>query len=449
MIIARSHIILATLTLPLVAIACGGGSSESTASPASSPGTVDRISATATADHLKRDGQLQFLETRSANDSLDVFSLTSIAIEHMQRARETGDVSELTLAESALKKSLEIRTNDNYEGVALLAAVSVTKHDFARGLDLAQQAIPQKPKEAYAYGALGDADMGLGRYDDADVAFEKVVTIQPDLSAFGRRALLFTVRGRLDEAEKSWRDAISRSEGDGVAEHAAWAYSQLANLEFAEGKIDDAGADYQRSLDIFPGYVHALAGIGRVAASKQDWPTAIDYYTRAINRIPLPEYVIALGDVYAASGDQTRAQQQFALIAAIEQLYAANGVNLDLQIGLYNADHDRDVASTVERAKNAYAVQPSVQAADVLAWVEFKSGDVPAAREAIDHALATGIQDPLVLFHAGMIYKVAHDNARAKQLLETVEQKSPRFSVLYASTAKQALDDLNAHAAAN
>ncbi len=417
--------------------ACGGGSSNQTASPAASS-----TDATATAVRGQRELNLVFQETRTASDPLDVFSLNSIAQEHLQRVRETGDVAEIKLAEDALTRSIGIRSTDNYEGVALLANVNITKHNFAEALVLAQQAIPLKPNQAYGYGVLGDAYMGLGRYDEADAAYERMVTITPDLAAFGRRALLFQVRGDSAEAEKSWKDAIARAEGDGVAEHAAWANAQLANMYFTLGRIDDARQHYQTSLEIFPGYVHALAGTARVAAANGDYPTAIDYYTRAINKIPLPEYVTALGDVYAASGDAKQAQAQYDLIGAIEQLYTANGVNLDLQIGLFNADHGRNVAATVERAKRAFAEQPSIQAADTLAWVQFKAGNVADAQSASEQALRTGSRDPLILFHAGMIARAAGDNAKAKQYLGKLEQQAPQFSVLYADVAKQALSTL-------
>src|SRR5205814_3229879 len=173
------------------------------------------------------------------------------------------------------------------------------------------------------------------------------------------------------------------------------------------GLVEDARDHYEQSLAIFPGYVHALAGIARVAAADRDFGRAIDYYTRAINRVPLPEYVIALGDVYSAAGDARNAQAQYDLVGAIEQLYTANGVNLDLQIALFNADHDRNVAATVERAELAYAQQPSIQAADVLAWVQYNAGNTDAARTAIEAALRIGTHDPLIAFHAASIYRAS------------------------------------------
>lgn len=408
---------------------------------ASSP-AADQTAAAMTDARARQDARIRFLEERAAGDPLDVFSLNSLALEHAQRARETGDVAEIARAEAALERSLKIRLNDNYEGISLLASISNTRHDFARALALAEQGVAQKPKKAYGYGVLGDAYMGLGRYDEADFAYEKMVTITPDMSAFGRRALLFQTRGKIDEAEASWREAIKRATGDGTPEHEAWADAQLGSLYFSLGRVEDAGVLYEQSLAVFPGYVHALAGVARVAAARGDLARAIDYYTRAINTVPLPEYVMALGDVYTASGDMKSAQQQYDLIGAIEQLYAANGVNLDLQIALFNADHDRNITATVGRAREAYAQQPSIQAADVLAWVEYKAGNIDEARTAIEQALATGSREPQISFHAGMIYRAAGDQAAARTYLERVESTAPAFSVLYAGVARQALDEL-------
>lgn len=446
----RTHVVrvlaaAGTVVFLLATAACGGGSP---ASPAASPaaGPTAQVVADAKA---KQDARIAFLEERAARDPLDTFSLNSLAMEHMQRARETGDVSELTRAEDALDRSLKITLNGNYDAIALLGSVSATKHDFSRALSLAQVAISLKPNEAFGYGVLGDASMGLGRYDDAAAAYEKAFELSPDLSAFGRQALLFQTRGLVEDAEKSWAAAISQAEGDGVPEHAGWAHAQLANLYFMEGRIDDADAQYQASLAAFPGYVHALAGIGRVAAARGDTTTAINYYTRAVNAVPLPEYVIALGDVYTASGDAHDAESEYALVGAIEQLYAANGVNLDLQIGMFNADHNRAIGETLARARGAYAQQPSLQATDVLAWVQYKAGDYADARQAIERALSTGTRDPLVLYHAGMIDRANGDLTNARTYLERVEAQNPAFSVLQATVARSTLDELEAQAQAS
>jgi hypothetical protein len=47
-----------------------------------------------------------------------------------------------------------------------------------------------------------------------------------------------------------------------------------------------------------------------------------------------------------------------------------------------------------------------------------------------------------MLFRAGMVYKGVGDNERAVDYLERALDLNPRFSVLYADTAAQALEEL-------
>src|SRR3989442_7643416 len=93
----RPNLLLAIASsIIVIAISgCGGRSSDATPSAAA----VDQ-GASAVADaRAKQDAQIKFLEDRAAGDPLDIFSLNGLAVDHLQRARETGDVAELSRAE--------------------------------------------------------------------------------------------------------------------------------------------------------------------------------------------------------------------------------------------------------------------------------------------------------------------------------------------------------------
>jgi tetratricopeptide (TPR) repeat protein len=183
-----------------------------------------------------------------------------------------------------------------------------------------------------------------------------------------------------------------------------------------------------------------------VAAAAGDLDRAAELYAEAVRASPLPEFVVAYGDVLSAAGRQDEAAAQYALVAAIQQLYAANGVDTDLELALYAADHGRseDLPRAVEQAQAAVAVRPSVVAWDVLAWTLYRSGDLDGAAAASKEALRLGTRSALMQFHAGMIAAARGETAAAITLLESALQLNLHFSVRYAPEARAALERLRA-----
>ena len=85
----------------------------------------------------------------------------------------------------------------------------------------------------------------------------------------------------------------------------------------------------------------------------------------------------------------------------------------------------------------------------MLAWVQYKAGNILEARTAIEAALAVGTRDPLIAFHAGSIYRASGEEQNARSYLERVINQTPHFSVLYEGAVKAMLDDLNVQSASS
>src|SRR5688572_26165239 len=85
---------------------------------------------------------------------------------YIQKVRATGDVSYLTLAETALRKALEIAPG-HAGATRHLAYVFATRHEFGETVVQARKAVELDPKDGDAWGVLGDAYLELGRYDAA------------------------------------------------------------------------------------------------------------------------------------------------------------------------------------------------------------------------------------------------------------------------------------------
>ena len=58
-----------------------------------------------------------------------------------------------------------------------------------------------------------------------------------------------------------------------------------------------------------------------------------------MNRLPLPQYITGLGETELAAGRTRQAHRDLALVGAEERLLAANGVNTDVDLALFEANH--------------------------------------------------------------------------------------------------------------
>jgi tetratricopeptide (TPR) repeat protein len=362
-----------------------------------------------------------------------------LANAYLQKVRETGDPTLYTKAEALLDKAQKLQ-HQSPELFASRGTLALARHDFGAALGYGTRALASDPKSARYHGIVGDAQIELGMYEDAVDSYQEMVNERPDFSSFSRVAYARELYGDPEGAIEAMEYALQA--GSGTPENVAWAHVQLGNLWFGSGNLDQAEKEYGRSTDTVSSYAPALAGQARVAAARGDLGPASKLYKQAFNRMPLPEYAIALGDVYARMGQQEKAEAQYELVQSMDKLLRANGVNTDLEIALFYADHDMNLKTSLEKARSAYKARPSIHAADALAWTLYKTGNHKEAQKYSEEALKLGTRDPLKLFHAGMIAKSLGQKDQARNYLQQATDLNPHFSLLYAVEAADALKSL-------
>jgi tetratricopeptide (TPR) repeat protein len=246
------------------------------------------------------------------------------------------------------------------------------------------------------YGIEVDALVELGRYEEAERALQRMVDLKPNLASYARVSYMRELHGDLDGAVDAMRLAVSA--GGATAENAAYVQTLLGNLELLRGRSAAAESSYRLALTRFPRYAPARAGLARVAVSEGELATAIRRYRALVAMLPLPEYVIALGEAELAAGREAAARRDFALVRIERRLYERSGVNLDLELALFEADHGSP-RRALELARRAWEAAPSVRSADALGWALTRSGRPRAGLEFARKALRLGSRDPLFLKH--------------------------------------------------
>ena len=252
-----------------------------------------------------------------------------------------------------------------------IGGLQLGRHDFADALATAETALQQAPGLVAAHAVKVDALVELGRYDEATDAAAELLAIRVDLTSLARVSYLRELHGNVDGAIAAMRQA---ADAPALApENTAYVRTLLGNLLVQAGRPDEARAAYEDVLAVVPDHAAAIAGLGRLAVGRGDLDEAIDRFERAAAILPLPEYVIALGEAREAAGDQEAAATSYDLARAETQLFVAAGVDVDLELAVFEADHG-DSARALELAEAAYASRKTVRTADALAWASHRVG---------------------------------------------------------------------------
>jgi tetratricopeptide (TPR) repeat protein len=358
---------------------------------------------------------------------------------YLQLARESGDPSFYSKADEVFQQALK-HDEQSVDAMVGLGTLALARHQFAQALEWGERAHTANPYLAQALGVKGDALIELGRYDEAVAVVQQMVDTRPDLASYSRVSYLRELHGDLPGAIDAMRRAVAA--GGPATENTAWVAVQLGNLHFNSGDLAGAAQAYQQAMALLPNYAYGRAGLARIAAAEGRYDAAIAEYRAAIDVVPLPEFVIGLGEVYERAGQAQAASDQWALVGAMQQLNQASGVDVDLELALFEADRDQNLTEALTTLRAAYERRPGIHAADALAWALFKNGQLPEARRYSDEALRLGTRDALMHYHAGRIAEAQGEAARARQLYQQALTINPHFSLRYAPDAKERLQAL-------
>jgi tetratricopeptide (TPR) repeat protein len=358
-----------------------------------------------------------------------------LAQAYMQEGRITGDHTYYDMAAMKLLTKLLRQEPANFEALCCKASLSLTQHHFSEGLAVAEQALKINPHKAFVYGLLCDANVELGRYQEAVHMADKMNALRPDLRAYARVSYLREIYGDLPGAIEAM--TMAAKAGYPGLEQTEWARITLGPL---------AEQQYQESLAERPGYSYALAGLGRVAKAHGDYPAAIKYFQQA--RATVKDYAFAdeLTDLYRLNHEPAKAEQmsQEAIAMLTNDAQAADDNEL---IGHY-ADRElayaylktKELDKALEHANIEYARRPdNIDVEETLAWVHYKRGEYAEADKQMQRALRMKTKNPTLLCRAGLIATKTGRTAAGQALIREALALNPYLNMDLADEGKQLL----------
>ncbi len=372
----------------------------------------------------------QFWEARVKEDPAGALGWGNLAEAYSRLMRETGDISFAQRAEKATRRSLELLPGpSNNSSYNRLGHSLLTQHRFKEALKMADRIAD---RDVNAQRLRVDVLTELGRYDQAQKALLKIPYSGGDPNWAAMQARLWEIGGRNQDAIGALQRAVKAADAqlDWPAETVAWFHYRLAQAFFNVGNAQQARAQWQRALDIFPRDYRSLTGLARLNAGEENWDEALKFGNQSSEIVPTPEIVALLGDIYLARGDEKAAREQWQIIDAMRTLSKAQGTIYDRQRALFDADHDRDLDEALQLARGEIEQRQDVYAYDTLAWAAYKKGLLAQAREAMQNALKQGTRDALLEYHAGTIAEASGDRAKAKVHFQRALEFNPYFHPL-------------------
>jgi tetratricopeptide (TPR) repeat protein len=378
---------------------------------------------------------LEALELRARQNAIDT-AWNRIADARLRLLASTSDLANLRLATRAVEQSLQATAAEcNATGLALRVRVELASHRFKDAKSSAEKLCSISPEHAYPLALLGDACFNLGEYEASERVWRQmaerdstVLMLEP------RLAQLDLLHGRNNEARTRYNrvlEAAQELERE-APDILAWTSVQLGELAFAGGDWITAAKHYDTALAAHSDYYSALEHKAELLGAQGKVDEAAALYSRLLDRVPRPDVMHQLGDLYLFFGKQSDAAPWHAkaLTAYLESTGKGEAIYFHNLATLY-ADSLNDPDCALEWARRDLTTRQSIQAYDAIAWALYKSGSFEEARNTILRVLTFETRNPHVLYHAGTILLRAGDMLAGKLRLQETVAVNPRYNTFH------------------
>jgi tetratricopeptide (TPR) repeat protein len=390
------------------------------------PNAIESLVSEQPANGLRSTDEIvEFWSARVAASPSGYLDRTQLGVALAGRARENADLAEYEASEQVLRTALEI--NPGYDPAKLALAQALhSQHRFAEAVTLATGVRRADPNSLGALALLGDANFELGEYATAAALYHELAGLERSAPVVSRLSRLAFAEGDPIGSLTLAQEAADMAERLELRPSELAFYSfQLGHVRFATGDVDGATEALEHAIDLAPGHPGATEQLAFVYASAGRNAEAEDLYRALIESGPAADLHGSYADLLRARGatDLAEEQERLGRELALETIDRFPAERRHLA-GFFMT---RDSAIAVRLAEHDLAERRDLAAYDTLAWALYHDGQHAAAADAIASALATGVRDASVLYHAAAIAAANDDVPAARALLDDALSISARF----------------------
>jgi len=274
------------------------------------------------------------------------------------------------------------------------------------------------------FNNLGNSYMDVGNIEQALVALERAVEINPSLAECRTNlGNIYLKKDRIEDAINQYRAALQINPAD------AKTHNNLGNAYTKAGRLDDAISEYSESLELDPNFTEVYTNLSVVYCEKKMFATAESVLKEAIALEPCTALVqggfyINLGNVYSQMGQCEKAILQYNRALKITKLKTQNSklktIAAEAHYGLGLCYNKLGLVDDEIRAyKKALSLKPDMIAALAnLGSAYFAKADYDAAIEQYKKAVRIKPDDPAIHYNLGAAYsnKADYEAAVAEHL---------------------------------
>ncbi len=331
------------------------------------------------------------------SDKVDLESYLKLTEVCILEARVTGEHGHyypgaLQIIDELLNRK-DISQDILFQALSLKSSVLLSQHDFENALLCSQKAIKINPYNAQIYGTLTDALVELGKYEEAVLTADKMVSIRPDLRSYARISYLREIHGDIEGSIDAMKMAVKA--GYPGLEQSAWTRLTLGNIYETYGKLEAAKKEYQLTLAERENYPFAIGALAGIELQQENYKAAEKLLNEATAIIPEFSFYVQLAELYQKTDRPEEYKKTMDEIFVMLQDDVDSGHNMNLEYADIHLRITKDYTKALEFTLLEHEKRPvNIDVNKMLAKIYYKMGDSVKSKKYFKEAIRTNSKNP-------------------------------------------------------